>query len=410
MYSMTEDELTPAEQMNRELDHLEKVDPELQEFAKLRGIDASNLQQKVRDEEVRQAVRDYLKTITFRPPEPLGGTLGTFLAKPLPPVQYLIEGLHGDGHNTVITAKFKVGKSTMLFNLIKSLCDGVPFLGKFNVTQPVGRIVYLNYEMEERDVQRDLAKLGIENTDGMVAPVNLRGVRLPLTDDRAQEWLIEQLKGVPGGVHTLMLDTYTKALSQCGIDENDNSGVGQFLDAIDYVKNQAQVANLFMTAHMGRADHEEGEERTRGATRLNDWQDVGWIYTRRNGGPAFLAASGRRGINQEACEIQWNPETLELKATGQTRDSLNERSRRTDLREKILDAFDDDIVRLSKNQINQRVQGRKAAINSEIDTLVKAGILKGHGRDGGGPYSRSAGHSGPGTTPSAGGVDPPFPL
>jgi hypothetical protein len=74
-------------------------------------------------------------------------------------------------------------------------------------------------------------------------------------------------------------------------DENSNSDVGVFLDTLDYIKKQANVENLILPMHTGRAQ-EHGIDRARGATRLDDWADVRWLLSKTEEG-RFFAADGR---------------------------------------------------------------------------------------------------------------------
>ena len=48
-----------------------------------------------------------------------------------------------------------------------------------------------------------------------------------------------------------------------------------------------------LPTHTGRAEQEAGQERARGATRLDDWADVRWLLTRDDKGHRFLRATGR---------------------------------------------------------------------------------------------------------------------
>lgn len=352
------------------------VDPAMQAlFDKYPGLEdkSTDFVNRVASKELSASVDQFLRSNSFNPPEVIEGSLGNFLDQSLPDTQYLIEGLTGVGHNTTITAKFKTGKTTLLINLIRSLLDNEPFLGQFKVKPLDGRIVLLNYEMDSTDLQRDLLKLKIENTGGMAPPVNLRGSKLDLVDPRYQEWLIEYLKSQDSEV--LMIDTYTAALAQTAIDENDNSGVGRFTSALDLIKKESGVSNLFITAHMGRANFEEGEERTRGATRLNDWQDVGWTYARKSGDVAYLASHGRQRTTKDAFSVEFDHETLLLSSTGRTRTEVRAVEHKSELKEKIVFFLAGCKDPQSKNTICTDVGGRRQDVMSAVDELVTDGDL-----------------------------------
>jgi RecA-family ATPase len=51
------------------------------------------------------------------------------------------------------------------------------------------------------------------------------------------------------------VDPFARAFSG---EENSNSEVGRFLEALDVVKQRAGVKDLILTTHMGRAEFERG--------------------------------------------------------------------------------------------------------------------------------------------------------
>jgi hypothetical protein len=118
--------------------------------------------------------------------------------------------------------------------------------------------------------------------------VHLRGERLPLISERVQRLVINILKDLD--CQTWIVDPFARAFVGSG-DENSNSDVGVFLDTLDYIKKQANVDNLVLPMHTGRAQ-EHGIDRARGATRLDDWADVRWLLSKTEEG-RFFSADGR---------------------------------------------------------------------------------------------------------------------
>jgi hypothetical protein len=110
-----------------------------------------------------------------------------------------------------------------------------------------------------------------------------------MTSDYVQEIVIKQLKDFDA--QTWIVDPLARAFVGSG-DENSNSDMGLFLDTLDVIKYEANVENLIVAAHTGRA-LEHGIERARGASRFDDWADVRWILTKNDEGQRFLKAHGR---------------------------------------------------------------------------------------------------------------------
>ena len=210
------------------------------------------------------------------------------LAMPDEVVPWLINELFPTGANVLLTAAYKAGKTTMINNLVKSLVDDKPFLGKYGNQPHDGRVVIFNYEVSENQYRQWLRDMNIRNLD-KVTIVPLRGLRMPLTTEYVEDWIVKTLADLE--CQTWILDPFARAFVGSG-EENSNSDVGRFLDTLDVIKARAGVTNLVMPAHTGRAE-EQGVTRARGATRLDDHADARWILTKSATGDRFFSASGR---------------------------------------------------------------------------------------------------------------------
>ncbi|WP_345457613.1 AAA family ATPase [Nocardioides marinquilinus] len=203
--------------------------------------------------------------------------LAAALARPREPLSYTIDRLHPTGSNSLIAAQYKVGKTTLMANLLKSYADGDKFLGEFTVEPGPGRIAFFNYELTDSMLYDEyLVPMGIENT-GRVAVLNLRGanfdLRSPAAFDFAVSWLQER------NCDALILDPFGAAARLN--NENDNSEARNWLLGIlDPLKAAASLNDLWMPAHTGRGQSEEGQEHARGASAVDDWADVRWTYTK----------------------------------------------------------------------------------------------------------------------------------
>jgi hypothetical protein len=88
--------------------------------------------------------------------------LHDFLAVPDVDAQYRINDLWPTGGNVLLAAQYKAGKTSLVANLLRSLADGQPFLGKFGTTPPQ-RITLFDDELDERMLRRWLRDQGIRN-------------------------------------------------------------------------------------------------------------------------------------------------------------------------------------------------------------------------------------------------------
>jgi hypothetical protein len=144
-----------------------------------------------------------------------------------------------------------------------------------------------NYELSPQQWRSWARQADIINTD-RAAVLHLRGYHVDLMtsvgQDHAVEWLSER------GAEVWIIDTYGAAY--CG-EENSNSDARDFLRAVENVARRAGVSEVVFTIHRGAERQREGEERARGATRVHDWADVAWTYTKNGSGARFLSAMGR---------------------------------------------------------------------------------------------------------------------
>ncbi len=237
-------------------------------------------------------------------------TLIEELALPREPVRYAIADLLPLGGNALLTAQYKTGKTTLLNNLVKCYADELPFLGRFEVTQHPGRIAVFNYELSRQQYDVWLEEAGIAHPE-RVAVLHLRGFRVSLTVPEVEDWVVQWL--IEHEVSVWVPDPFARAAT--GVDENDNTAVGVWLDTLDVIKERAGVSELVLPVHTGREVQEAGKERSRGATRLDDWADVRWLLTKDDAGERFFRATGRDvELAEEA--LVYEPSTRALTMKG----------------------------------------------------------------------------------------------
>lgn len=258
------------------------------------GNEAEKLSHEVAEALHRMRVTDEAKRIfqeeqAARDFELPGGlrSLVDDLAAPREEDTWLVEGLLPTGGNLVIAAAYKTGKTTLVQNLTRSLVDGEPFLDRYTVSPLMGRVALFNFELTRTQQLAWLEESGIR-AQAQVMLAHLRGMRGVLTTEAGKRWAVEQLKS--NSVQVWIVDPFARAAS--GIDENSNTEVGLFLEALDDIKRRAGVSELVLITHTGRGNADE-PARARGATRLNDWADTNMVVTKTASGQRSFVAEGR---------------------------------------------------------------------------------------------------------------------
>jgi hypothetical protein len=239
-------------------------------------------------------------------------TLQEALKLPRPPTTFTVTGLHPQGGNTLFIAQRKAGKTTTALNLVRALADRQPFLAEFEVAPVKGRIAYLNYELNANQCLQWFEDMKIRNTK-RISLVNLRGRPGCLWTDENQVMFVEWLRR--HRISTLVIDPAGRAWRGVVEDENSNSQVREFTSILDEIKERAGVSDLMLVHHIGKSHTEEGSERGRGASALEDWPDAIWALTKDESGVRSFAAEGR-DVDLVAHDLDYEHETRSLTLCG----------------------------------------------------------------------------------------------
>jgi hypothetical protein len=265
--------------------------------------------QRVRAEYNRLKAIEEAATLVPVPEKNVEEELDTEYVEP----EWRIEGLHIVSSFTTITAAMKTGKSTLMLNLIRSLVDGAPFMGKA-VKKLDGNVGYLNMELDPNVWLQWAREMGITDKR-RVRAWHLRGERFPLYHPELQKrvitWLqereIEALIIDPG--HRLLRGWPRSANGSGG--ENSNDVVAEVCQTLQEIKKAGGVKDLFIPLHTG---HSSGDgQHTRGAVMWQDDPDHLWSLwskeiVKGDGGIRQFSAEGRN-VDFKPIGILWDPHT-----------------------------------------------------------------------------------------------------
>ena len=82
----------------------------------------------------------------------------TIMGEPLPPIEWLVEGLIADGDRVVLYGEFGSFKSWVLPSLALHIAAGRAWLGKFPIPQSK-QVLYIDEEMHQRTLKRRIQRL-----------------------------------------------------------------------------------------------------------------------------------------------------------------------------------------------------------------------------------------------------------
>lgn len=306
------------------------------------------------------------------PPDDVSWSLTDGLKTPPEPMPYIIDGLAGRKHNVVITAQYKTGKTQFVIGSIAaSLVDGHDFLDRFPVPHQGTVVGHWNCEMDPAEILTDyIAPVNIQNTDNFYV-ANLRGYNVNILTTMGKAWAVNWLKDRKVKVWTI--DSFARLARMANVSEKDNDEVMSLLMALDEIKVEAEVDVLFLITHTGRMQHEEGKERARGATAIDDWCDARWIMTEESG-VRFLAVDGR-GVTMSSTSLDYDEVTGRSTLGGMTKTSVAAHGWEQ-VAMQIVNDFGRPITdsALAKKMIEVATsQGRKLGIVSAKDHITEAG-------------------------------------
>jgi bifunctional DNA primase/polymerase-like protein/AAA domain-containing protein len=261
--------------------------------------------QMVRDEAKRRIVAaEFLSS--WR--EPIThGDLAVELSLPESETVWRVAGLLPADGNSVVVAPRKTGKTTLIGELVRSLVDGIPFLGH-TCTAVSGGVALFNYENTERQQRAWLRALGIVNQD-QVHVLHLRGSALNLNVAQVRAYVTSWLQ--ERAIEVWIPDPYLRAAQGVVLNENDNGQANIFTGILDEIKLEAGVKEIVMPAHSSNKNEvESGAESMRGAGRVEDWADAIWYLTSIEG-QRFIRATGR-DVELPETQMQFDSTTRHL--------------------------------------------------------------------------------------------------
>jgi hypothetical protein len=223
----------------------------------------------------RGAIREGLAVMeaagAFDPPDIEHQTLEDLEAdEDIPELRYRVAGLHQHGGNVIIAAQAKAGKTTFMFNLVKSLVDGCDFLGLPVIPVAEGkRVVYWDAELETVYARAQMMSLNVENKSA-VTIVPMKGRTTPLQVDAVKEWTIKHLSELNAEVW--VIDTMSRIYQG---DEDSNTEFTKWIAIVDEIKRRAGLSEVYIVHHAGHGG--EGRKvRSRGASAMLAWPESLW--------------------------------------------------------------------------------------------------------------------------------------
>lgn len=237
--------------------------------------------------------------------------LDHLLLEPDDAPEYRIQGLHPTGGRTGVFAMRKIGKSTLMGNVARSLVDNQPLFGRYPV-EPVNRLLIIDNELDPRTIKRWLRDQQIQNTH-RVDVLTLRG--RTGTFNIIDPEIRAQWARLCAGADLVIFDCLRPILDALGLSEDKDAG--RFLVSFDAFLAEAGIGEAIIVHHMGHTG-----ERARGDSRIQDWPDAIWKLVSEDpedpNSPRFFSAYGR-DVNVPEFRLDYEPASRRLSIGGGSR-------------------------------------------------------------------------------------------
>lgn len=347
---------------------------------------------------VRREARSIVDAEGWTPPPTFASAAGQ-MRNPLPSPRFVVDRLIPAGSNVSIQAQWKAGKTTLGFNLAADLVDGEPFVGEFATSRPRGRrVAYWNFEVSGATAQNWLRDMEIRNLARLYVE-HWRGQPMPITTPHVEEWCVEYLRSRKVGVW--VIDPFGAVYNG---EENSNSEVNAWLQAVNRIKERAGVSVVVLIVHTGHGTAgEDGLPRARGASALLGWPDVlityrhdGEIGTAPRGTTRYLGAFGR-DVSVGEVVLDYDADTRRLRVeAGRTRAEVRSEGLKKRAADVVMEAAAHDECPLTATELQSRMGGKnggpktraiREAVRSGWITETSAGAQKKLYTPGPTPYS-----------------------
>lgn len=252
-------------------------------------------------------VDDGIQEATYKPAKiPTVYTLKELKALSLPEPDPIVQDLMFKKNISLVAAKPKVGKSTLLRYLAKSIVDGEQFLGR-NVNP--SNVLYLALEEPLYNVKRDFIAMEVANDSSLIISDTLNG------DDKVRniESLLKKFR--PGIV---FVDTMIHAT---GIkDTNDYSETTRTIARFRDLANRYDT-HICLVHHSKKGEF-QGNDSVLGSTGLTGAVDLIVTINAGPNGERAINSTGRSGIHFENMTLVFEPNSKTFRVGSERYENL----------------------------------------------------------------------------------------
>lgn len=286
-------------------------------------------------------------------------SIAELLEKPIPPTEYLVDGLLPIGGASVLCAEPKVGKTVLVRNLALAVAKGEEFLGRRTVQGPV---VLLALEEKLGEVRRHFEELGVEGNE----PIYIHCASAPQNAVSALASIVAETKPA-----LVVVDTMFKL-----IRPKDGNDYATMTLALEPVMDVARTtgAHILCTHHAKKGEFKVDGDSILGSQAIFAWGDT-IMLMRRTRSCRYISSIQRYGDDMPETILEFDPASRRV-TLGSTRSANDERR----IEEEIEDLLEKSGEEFLEEQLLKRVTGRTGSKRAALRELVSQGRITQNGR------------------------------
>lgn len=239
-----------------------------------------------------QSVVDCLNEAKFIPSKYGFVSLGALLDEPDEVVAWVTEGLLPSGGFSIVVAKPKVGKSTIVRQLALAVTRGESFLGRQTTK---GGVLYVSLEEKKSEVKKHFRQMGATGIENL-------GIYVGSTPEDAHEWLKKEIESKKPVL--VIIDTLFRFARV-----NDLNDYAKVISALDPLLDLARTQSAhLMCLHHARKSTAEGADATLGSTAIFGSVDTA-IILKKSDGKRTIETQQRYGEDMEPTVLVFESES-----------------------------------------------------------------------------------------------------
>jgi len=286
-------------------------------------------------------------------------------------VPCLVDGLLLEVGTSMLSAKPKFGKSSLLRTLAVAVAEANPFLG-FTIPE-AGDVLYLNLEGPRGVLAQHFRKLGLSGTNGKIHIVD---ERMPFDGELGLKRFEETIRQhMP--LKLVIVDPAAKLLRL--LDSYEPNSVGLAIEHLETIAKKFNL-HLMFSSHSKKKQTDDVGDGPMGSTSFRGGTDTN-IFLVKDGNRRIISTEQRWGTEMEPCLLLQDESGAST--LGSTAESIKESrienkqtATKRRIRQDILTLlYQPKTLNPTKQELLKGVSGNDAQIADVVDEMVEAGDI-----------------------------------